>query len=109
MDSRAQRRVKVRKSEIRSLRALRDWESRSRKGGSMAVGGMRMVVFAGRAFAAEDRRRRMWVWRRRRERAVRAVDVARVLYWVMERRESVPVGVERMRERWERVASGFFI
>jgi hypothetical protein len=84
--------------------ALRDCESRSRVGVWIVEGVMRMVVLAGRA-RAEERRLRTWEWRRRRERVERRAEAAKVLYWMVERRESVPDVVERMRFRWEIVAS----
>lgn len=67
---------------------------------------MMIVVFSGREVAMRRRRRKLWC-KRRREMVLRRVLVARVLYWIVRRRESVPEGVESMRLKWEIVASDF--
>jgi len=107
MLKRPQRRRKTLQSEISADSALRDCDARSERGVARAVGVIRIVVLAGRA-RAKERRERICECRRRRERAERIVEVARVLYWRVQRRESVPEGVERMRFRWEMVESVFF-
>jgi hypothetical protein len=94
----------MRKSEMRAESAFRDCEARNERGVGRAEGVIRMVVLPGRA-RAKERRLRTCDWRRRRERVERRVPVARVLYWRVQRRESVPEGVERMRFRWEMVLS----
>jgi len=78
--------------------ALRDWDARKERGVGMAEGVIKIAVLAGRA-RAKERRERTWECRRRREMVERRVEVARVLYWRVQRRESVPEGVERMRFR----------
>jgi hypothetical protein len=74
------------------------------------AGVMRMVILVGREVKARERRRLMEVWRRRRERVERTVEVARVEYRRVRRRASVVEGVERMLLlRWVRRASVFFM